>query len=317
MYTIAYLCYMKTNEHHTASVVDIEDYLRYLTIGRGMSSNTCQAYMEDVRKLSDWLASKGLDYPDLDYPRLQEFLSTLYDRGLSERSKVRIISGIRNFFRWLVKEGYIEEANNPTELLEVPRLEKHLPSYLSVEEVDAMLSAAESKGGIEGVRNRAIIELLFSCGLRVSELCHLKHADCFFEDGFIRVWGKGNKQRLVPISPTAIEEIEKYLSHPQKPVAKRGQEGFIFVSNRGKAISRITVFVLVRDAAALAGITKEVSPHTLRHSFATALLKGGANLIVIQKFLGHEDIATTEIYTHLDNDELRKQVQAFHPRNRR
>ena len=252
---------------------------------------------------------------EVDYPRLQHFIATLHDLGISPTSVSRIISGIRSFGRYLLLEGYIE--TDPTALLEVPRKGRYLPTVLTTEEIDQIIEAAGSKGGIEGQRNRAIIEVLFSCGLRVSELCHLTFPDLFLDEGYLRVQGKGSKQRLVPLSEAAVHELTRYLADPDRTTPRRGQENYVFLSRLGKAISRITVFVLIREAAQMAGITKTISPHTFRHSFATALLEGGANLQAIQLMLGHEDIATTEIYTHIDRSKLREQIEHFHPRNRR
>ena len=292
----------------------IEKYIAYLRFELGLSPNSCDAYSKDVKKLLSWLELEHIELEQVSYPNLQHFLSSLYDLGIQPRSVARIVSGLRNFFKWLVLEGYIEI--DPCELLESPKIGKHLPTYLSTDEVDRLIEAAGMRGGVEGQRNRAIIETLFSCGLRVSELCNLKFSDCFFEEGYIRVLGKGRKLRLVPISERAIEEIQLYLAYPNRPIPKRGEEDIIFLSNRGKAISRITVFVYIKEAAAIAGIKQTISPHTLRHSFATALLEGGAGLQAIQLMLGHEDIATTEIYTHLDKSQLREQIERYHPRNR-
>lgn len=294
-----------------------ERYLAYLRFRLGLSEHTCQAYQRDAEKLLLWAEAEGLDFLRLDYEHLQAFLAHLYDQGIKPRSVMRSISGLRKFYEWLIKEDYIAKGDNPIQHLDSPKIGSKLPTYLSTEEVDDLISAALSKGGIEGIRNGAIIETFFSCGLRVSELCSLKYSDCFFDEGFIRIWGKGRKERIVPISPMAIERISEYLRHPERPVPKRGEEDIIFLSNRGKAISRIMVFVVVKEAARMAGISREVSPHTLRHSFATALLAGGANLQVIQVMLGHEDIATTEIYAHLNNEQLREQIERYHPRNRR
>ena len=199
----------------------------------------------------------------------------------------------------------------------MPRKGRYLPTVLTTAEVDRIIEAAGSKGGVEGQRNRAIIEVLFSCGLRVSELCHLTFPDLFLDEGYLRVQGKGSKQRLVPLSDSAIAEVTRYLRDPDRATPKRGQEDYVFLSRRGQAISRITVFVMVREAAEMAGVDKKISPHTFRHSFATALLEGGANLQAIQLLLGHEDVATTEIYTHIDRTKLREQVERYHPRNRR
>jgi putative integrase/recombinase xerD len=290
-------------------------YLSYLRFELNLSANTCQAYLFDLDKLLSYLEAEGLRIDDLDYPRLQHFVSTLYDLGISPNSISRIISGVKSFGRYLLLEGYLD--TDPAALLEVPRKGRYLPTVLSTEEVDCMIEACGQKGGVEGARNRAIIEVLFSCGLRVSELCQLRFSDVFLDEGYLRVLGKGSKQRLVPLSPSAIQELTTYLTHPDRPKAKRGQEDYIFLSRIGKAISRITVFVFIKEAAQAAGVKKTISPHTFRHSFATALLEGGANLQAIQLLLGHEDVGTTEIYTHIDRTRLREQIERYHPRNQR
>ena len=292
-----------------------DKYLAYLRFELNLSANTCQAYLQDVDKLLSYIEAEGIDLGALDYPRLQHFLSTLYDLGIHPNSIARIISGVKSFGRYLQLEGYVEA--DPTVLLEVPRKGRYLSEVLTTGEVDRIIEAAGSKGGHEALRNRAIIELLFSCGLRVSELCQLSFPDLFLEEGYLRVLGKGSKQRLIPLSPSAIQELKTYLADPARPTPKRGQEQYVFLSRLGKAISRITVFVFIREAAEMAGITKKISPHTFRHSFATVLLEGGANLQAIQLLLGHEDVATTEIYTHIDRTKLREQVERYHPRNRR
>lgn len=291
-----------------------ESYTAYLRFELGLTPHSIEAYLRDITKLTDWATSRVLDEGQIDYKQLQTFLSSLYDLGIQARSIARIISGLRSYFRWLVLEGYIE--TDPTELIETPRFGQHLPSVLSVKQIDNILEAIRSKGGQEAQRNIAIIETLFSCGLRVTELCKLKHSDYFPSDGYLRILGKGRKQRLVPLSPSAIAEIENYLSSPERTSPKRGEEDYIFLSRRGSAISRIMVFVMIKEAVALAGIEINVSPHTFRHSFATSLLEGGANLQAIQLMLGHEDIGTTEIYTHLDRSKLREQIEQFHPRNK-
>lgn len=291
----------------------LDKYLSYMRLELGLAPNSCSAYIDDASKLLSWVRAEGITLEEVTYGHLQGFVASLYDLGIAIRSIARIVAGVRSFFRFLVLDGYI--SLDPSELLETPRLGRYLPSVLSTEEVDRMIEAAGSKGGVEGQRNRTILEVLFSCGLRVSELCHLKYADVFLDEAYLRVYGKGRKHRLVPMSPSAIEEIELYLAM-ERPIPKRGHEDYIFLSRRGQAISRNMVFVLVKEAAALADIGKSISPHTLRHSFATALLEGGANLQAIQLMLGHEDIATTEIYTHIDRTKLREQVELYHPRNR-
>lgn len=291
-----------------------EKYLYYLRLEQGLTPNSCSAYLEDVGKLISWSEAQGLDLTKVSYQDLQHFVASLYDLGIQTRSIARIIAGVRSFFRFLVLEDYI--SADPSELLESPKLGQYLPCVLSTDEVDSIIEAAASKGGIEGLRNRAILEILFSCGLRVSELCHLKYSDLFLEEAYLRVYGKGRKHRLVPMSPSAIEVLKDYLS-ANRPTPKRGHEDYVFLSKRGQAISRNMIFVFIKEAAVTAGITKNISPHTFRHSFATALLEGGANLQAIQLMLGHEDIGTTEIYTHIDRTKLRQQIESFHPRNRK
>lgn len=290
-----------------------EQYLAYLRLEQGLTENSIEAYVNDARKLTTWMNSQQISYEALCYEHLQNFLANLYDLGIQARSIARIISGIRRYCQWLVLDGYL--ASDPSELLETPRLDKTLPQVLSTKQIDDIIDAVYSKGGIEGQRNKAIIEVLFSCGLRVSELCRLRVSDLSTTDCYLRVVGKGRKHRLVPINQNAIEQIQKYLRTPERPQPKRGHEDYIFLSKRGSAISRIMVFVLVREAAQIAGIPFEISPHSFRHSFATALLEGGANLHAIQLMLGHESIATTEIYTHLDKRVLREQIERYHPRN--
>lgn len=290
----------------------LDKYLSYLRLEQGLAPNSCSAYTDDARKLLAWLETNALSLPSVRYQDLQTFVANLYDLGIQTTSVARIIAGIRSFFRFLVIEEYL--SIDPSELLESPKRAKHLPSVLSTDEVDRIIEAAASKGGVEGLRNGTIIEVLFSCGLRVSELTHLKQSDLFMDDGYLRVFGKGRKHRLVPMSPKAIDDLRSYL-RSDRPMPKRGHEDYVFLSARGQAISRNMVFLIVKDAAAMAGVTKSISPHTFRHSFATALLEGGANLQAIQLMLGHEDIGTTEIYTHIDRTKLREQIERFHPRN--
>lgn len=293
----------------------LDKYLSYLRFELNLSPNSCSAYLDDARKLLRFLEAEGLEPRELSYERMQSFVSGLYDVGIQPRSVARIISGAKSFCRFLVLDGYLER--DPAELLETPRIGRHLPDVLTTEEVDTILDACLERGGAEMLRNRAIIEVLFSCGLRVSELCSLKFSDLFLDDAYLRVYGKGRKHRLVPMSPSAIEELRRYLASP-RPAPQRGQEEYVFLSRRGKAISRIMVFVLVKELASLAGLGERgVSPHTFRHSFATALLEGGAGLQAIQLMLGHEDIATTEIYTHIDRSSLREEIERYHPRNQR
>lgn len=289
-----------------------EQYLQYLRFELNLSTHSCEAYVADVAKLQAYLQAEGKSLQEVDYPMLQHFVAGLYDIGITPRSVARIISGIKNFFRFLVLEEYL--PNNPSELLDAPRIGKHLPTVLAVDEIDAMIDAIEPDSEF-ALRNRAIIETLYSCGLRVSELCNLRFADLFLDEAYLRVMGKGRKARLVPMSPSAVSEITRY-AHKGRPTPLRGYEDMVFLSKRGKPISRIMVFHIIKELTALAGINKNVSPHTFRHSFATHLLEGGAGLQAIQMMLGHEDIGTTEIYTHIDRSQLVETINRYHPRNK-
>ena len=290
-------------------------YKQYLMLEKSLSSNSIEAYVRDVEKLLSHL--EGLEVPieplSVRLSDLETFLASLYDKEVCPRSQARMLSGIRSFYQFLVLDGYME--SNPTLLLESPRIGAKLPEVLSVEEIDAIL-AVINLSSKEGQRNRAIIEILYSCGLRVSEVCNLKLSDLYLNEGFIRVEGKGSKQRLVPISTRAIDEIKLYMEERTDIEIKPGYEDFLFVSARlKKNLSRITMFHIVKELVELAGIKKNISPHTFRHSFATHLLEGGANLRIIQSMLGHEDIGTTEIYTHIDAHRLRTEIIEHHPRN--
>ncbi len=289
-----------------------EKYKMYLTLERRMSSNSIEAYIDDLQKLQSFLQTEQVSLQQVRLEHLQTFVATLYDLGISPRSIARIISGVRSFFSYLVLEDYIPQ--DPTELLRTPQVGQKLPTVLTVEEVNAIKGEADASLP-EGVRNRAIIEVLYSCGLRISELTGLKFSDLFFDDGFIRVEGKGSKQRLVPISPLVRKEVELYLAYRQQIEPQRGCQDFVFLSKRGKPISRITVFHYVKQYAEMAGIQKNISPHTFRHTFATHLLERGANIRAIQQMLGHEKITTTEIYTHVDTSFLREEILGKHPRN--
>ncbi len=292
-----------------------ERFAQYLMLEKSMSRNSVDAYVRDVCKLVDYADDCGVDLLDISLDFLQEFLTSLADLGISARSQARILSGIRAFFRFLVLDGY--RSDDPTMLLESPKLGEHLPQVLSVQEVDALIGACDLSQR-EGQRNRAMMETLYSCGLRVSELCNLKMNDIYPEQGFMRIKGKGSKERLVPVSGRALHEIELYMPDRAMIDIKPGSEPFLFLSlRRGKPLSRVMVFDIVKDLAAKAGITKTVSPHTLRHSFATHLLEGGANLRAIQCMLGHEKITTTQIYTHIDSTRLREEIEMHHPRNMR
>ena len=282
-------------------------YVTYLKIEKSFSPNTVEAYLRDLQKLIAYVNSEKLDILHVTYEDLEHFLAQLWDIGADPRSVARIISGIRSFFGFLLLDEYIEQ--DPTELLESPKIGIRLPEVLSVEEIDRILETIDVSTG-EGQRNRAMLEVLYSCGLRVSELISLRISDIYPDEEFIRVEGKGSKQRLVPISQTALHEIRNYI------VVKRGSEDILFLNRRGEKMTRVMVFYIVKKQAELAGIRKVISPHTFRHSFATHLLEGGANLRAIQEMLGHEKITTTEIYMHIDREYLRKEILEHHPRNK-
>lgn len=290
-----------------------DQYKRYLLLERGLSANTIDAYMRDLSKLVSFMEERNLSLKQIDYDKLQMLLDELYKQGIKPRSIARIISGLKSFFKFLVLDEFLED--NPAQILETPKVGLKLPSVLSVEEIDQILGVIDVST-VEGARNYAIIETLYSCGLRVSELTNMRFTDLYFDEGYIRVSGKGGKQRLVPISETAIKKIKSYLLHRNKINVKKGSEDVLFLSARGTAISRITVFHYIKLYAQQAGIEKEISPHVFRHSFATHLLERGANIRVIQEMLGHENITTTEIYTHLDKSFIRQEIIEHHPRNK-
>lgn len=302
-----------------ASVEDINKsdsivsrYKSYLLLEKALSPNSIAAYLDDLTKLLQYFETENLKLQQIRLEDLQQFVTQLYDLGINARSVARILSGVRSFFNFLILDGYIQ--NDPTELLETPKIGLKLPVVLSLQEIENIISIIDLSTK-EGQRNRAIIEMLYSCGLRISELTNLKFSDLFLDDGFIRVEGKGSKQRLVPISHTAIKEIGNYLLDRKLIDVKKGSEDIVFLSKRGTAISRIMVFHFIKQYADQAGIKKNISPHTFRHSFATHLLEGGANIRAIQQMLGHEKITTTEIYTHLDREYLRQEIIEHHPRN--
>ena len=290
----------------------IGKYRRYMKLERNYSENTLDAYMSDLQKLLDYVGSEGLHVLDVKLDDLRNFVAALVDIGISARSQSRILSGVRTFYTFLILDGYIED--DPTELLEWPKIGEHLPEVLSVEEVDRLEQACDLSKW-EGQRNRTIIEVLFSCGLRVSELINLRLSDLFLDEKFIRVMGKGKKERLVPISESAVKELQYWFTDRNLMKIKPGAEDFVFLNRRGGHLTRMMIFTIVRRLAEAAGIEKTISPHTLRHSFATALLEGGANLRAIQDMLGHERISTTQIYTHIDMHTLREEILEHHPRN--
>lgn len=291
----------------------IKDFVSYLKIEKGLAENSILAYQNDVDKLKDFAAGLGKSPDQLNYEDLKQFLSTLFDLGLSARSQARIISGIKQFFGFLILENLVKI--DPSELLEQPKLGRKLPEVLTIEEIDSLLAAIDLSKN-EGHRNRAMLETLYSCGLRVSELVGLRFSDLFFEEGFIRVIGKGNKERLVPVSPQVQKEIDIYQQHIRNHLnVQKGSENIVFLNRRGAQLTRVMVFTIIKNLADSIGLKKNISPHTFRHSFATHLIEGGANLRAIQEMLGHESITTTEIYTHLDQRFLRDAILTFHPRN--
>lgn len=291
----------------------IDRYKQYLKLEKSFSPNTIDAYLKDLDKLIRFLSNEQIDWMEVNLEHLQQFSAGLHDIGIHPRSQARILSGIKSFFRFLVLEDY--RNNDPSELLEGPKIGFRIPEVLTVEEIDSIIGAIDL-GTQEGQRNRAIVETLYSCGLRVSELCNLKLSDLYLNEGFIRVQGKGNKQRLIPISPRAIKEITYWFKDRNSQWRIRKEyEDYVFLARWGKNISRIMVFHLIKELAQKANIAKNISPHTFRHSFATHLLEGGANLRAIQCMLGHESIATTEIYTHIDRNRLRSEIIEHHPRN--
>ena len=286
--------------------------MAYLKLEKSLSGNSIEAYLSDLDKLLSFAEDEGKNVKDISYEDLQQFLAQLRDIGIQPRSQARILSGIKSFYRFLLLDDYIKE--DPTELLESPKIGFKLPEVLTVNEINHILDSIDLTRP-EGQRNRAMLEVLYSCGLRVSELTHLCYSDIYPKEGFIRVEGKGNKQRLVPISETALREIKNYLPDRNQVTPKKGFEDVLFLSRRGTALSRVMVFHIIKVQVEEAGIHKKVSPHTFRHSFATHLLEGGANLRAIQEMLGHESITTTEIYTHIDREFLRKEILEHHPRN--
>ena len=290
----------------------LSQYRRYLKLQRGMSANTLDAYLRDVEKLLGYLEGEQKHPLDVGLDDLQHFAATLHDIGIGPRSQCRILSGVRSFYRFLTMDGYVEQ--DPSELLENPVVPDHLPEYLTTDEVD-QLEASIDLEKAEGQRNRAIIEVLFSCGLRVSELVALRLSQLFMDEQYVRVYGKGAKERLVPLSPRAVAELTAWFSDRAQLDIKPGEEDYVFLNRRGHHLTRTMILIMLKRQAEAAGIQKTISPHTLRHSFATALLEGGADLRIIQLLLGHETIGTTEIYTHVTTQSLRRTVLEHHPRN--
>ncbi|MBD5310517.1 MAG: tyrosine recombinase XerD [Bacteroides sp.] len=291
----------------------LESFTAHLLLERSLSPNTVEGYSVDVRHLIDFLDDKGIEIRDVTETDLHQLLATLRDLDISPRSQARMIAGMRAFFRFLILEKEIEK--DPAELLESPTLPRELPDVLSVEEIDAMIAAIPQEKE-EALRNEAIIETLYGSGLRVSELVDARISRMSLSDGLLIVEGKGSKQRMVPLSPTSVELIEKWLPQRNRLNIKPAGQDVIFLNRRGAPLTRVMVFYIIRDLARMAGIRKKVSPHTLRHSFATHLLEGGANLRAIQEMLGHESIATTELYLHLDRSRLRRELLTHHPHYR-
>lgn len=301
---------METGKGTSANMV--KAYQRYLRLERNYSPNTIDGYTRDLRKLLDYAEKSEIALTDMKISDLENFSATLHELGICASSQARVLSGVRSFYKYLSLDGYIDA--DPTELLESPVLGGHLPEVLSTAEVD-QIEASIDLSKAEGQRNKAIIEVLFSCGLRVSELVSLKLSHLYITEQFIRVLGKGNKERLVPISPKAIKELRLWFTDRMRLNIKRGEEDYVFLNRRGSHLTRVMILIMIKRQATEAGIKKTISPHTFRHSFATALLQGGADLRAIQAMLGHEDIATTEIYTHIDTTTLRREILEHHPRN--
>lgn len=297
----------------------IEQYQQYIYIEKSLSANTIEAYISDIQQFTNFLLpgieDKNLidkELLEVKFQTIQAYINFLYSTGIQARSQAREISALRSFYRYLVYEKLIIE--DPTQLIELPKISKKLPEVLSVTEIEKMIAQVDLSKA-EGERNKAIVEIMYGCGLRVSEVIGLKISQLHFEENYIRVIGKGNKERLIPIGQTAIDAIMAYLEGSRSKVKiKKGMEGILFLNRRGSALTREMIFIIIKQLALLAGIEKNISPHTLRHSFATHLIEGGADLRAVQDMLGHESITTTEIYTHLDHDYLRSTIALHHPR---
>ena len=290
----------------------IKLYVRYLRLERNLSPNTIEAYRNDLAHLEAFMMRNDLKLENVTLEQLHTFAASLHEYGITPRSQARVLSGVRSFFRFLVLDGMVE--SDPTELLEWPSLPEHLPVVLSLEEIDRIEDSIDLSKA-EGARNRAIIEVLFSCGLRVSELVNMKLSDLYLEDRVLLVRGKGNKERLVPVSNKAIADLKRWFFDRNLMKIKPGEDDYVFLNRRGAHLTRTMILIMVKRQAEEAGIKKTISPHTFRHSFATALLQGGADLRSIQAMLGHEKIDTTLVYTHISNEQLRKAILEHHPRN--
>lgn len=288
------------------------DFKRYLLLERGLAENSIEAYQNDVLKLQHYCELHEITIPQITTKELQNFLLWINEFSISTYSQARILSGIKTFFKFLQIEYDYE--TNPAELIEAPRITRKLPSVLSIEEIDRLIAAIDLSSP-EGMRNKAILEVLYGCGLRVSELCNLKRSNLFLDVEFIKVEGKGNKERLIPIGQQAIQYLKIYLNEVRvhSPV-KAGHEDYVFLNRRGAALSRVMIYIIIKDLATKINLQKEISPHTFRHSFASHLVEGGADLRAVQDMLGHESITTTEIYTHIDKDYLQSVITQYHPR---
>lgn len=289
----------------------LDGYAAYMQLERGMSDNTVVGYRFDIEKFISYLKDTTTTLRDVTLTTLQDFVADMHDLGIAPRSQARIVSGIKSFFKYLTMAGFID--NNPAIMLETPNIGMHLPEVLTIQEIDALENEIDTSGE-EGIRNFAIVETLYSCGLRVSELVNLEISRIYLNDKYLAVTGKGSKERIVPMSDSAVDSIRDYLK-VRGSVIKPGEENILFLSRRGTRLTRQMIFTIIKRLALSAGIKKNISPHTLRHSFATHLLEGGANLRAIQQMLGHESIATTEIYLHVDSTRLREEILLHHPRN--
>ena len=288
-----------------------EEYLEYIRLGKNLSANTVEAYVSDFEKLAGFMSSRyGIAPEKVDMEHVEAFLADLYDRNVNRTTQARVLSGIRSFFNYLLINDKIESL--PTELVDSPKINRKLPDVLTPGEIQSMIEGIDLSLP-QGHRNRAIIETLYGCGLRVSELVNLNLSDLFFDDGFIRATGKGDKQRLVPVNGQVVKAVNIYLEQRRTMPVDSRDKNCLFLNNRGKHLTRVMIFIIIREAAAAAGITKTISPHTLRHSFATHLVQGGADIRVVQDMLGHESIMTTEIYTHVGSRHLHKSVEENHP----
>tara|TARA_Y100000385_G_scaffold275786_1_gene320621 strand:+ start:87 stop:980 length:894 start_codon:yes stop_codon:yes gene_type:complete len=290
----------------------IKEFKSYLRIERSLSDNTIDSYLRDIQKLSNFSEEKDLNELQITKAEVKEFIAEINKEGISARSQSRIISGIKAFYKYLILEDYLKV--NPTELIESPKIGVKLPDTLSIEEIDSLISAIDLSHP-QGERNRAILEVLYSCGLRVSELTNLKLSNIRFKEGYVKVIGKGNKERFAPIGSSAIKFLNIYLNEIRNHQdIQKGSEDIVFLNRRGNKLTRVMIFTIIKQLAEKIGMKKKISPHTFRHSFATHLIEGGADLRAIQEMLGHESITTTEIYTHLDREYLREAIMQFHPR---